>query len=172
MMAHSNQKLWLSIEKNRKYLLGASIAMLVPFYLMFMNFYKIVEFPWRPETIELIFDVSAMVGSWCWVITIVAFGQRYLNRPHRWLSKINEGVYPFYILHQTAIIVIGYYICKLDWSIAAKFWSVSFLSGISCILIYLLLIRPSNVMRMIFGMKPRKSVDSSVPVSDSVPVLK
>jgi hypothetical protein len=163
MICYANTSLWLSIEKNRKWLLTGSLIVLVPFYLMFMNFYHIVEFPWSEKTIEIIFDVSATIGSWFWVITIVAFGQHYLNRPHPWLAIANEGVYPFYILHQTAIIAIGYYLIKMDWSIAAKFWSISFLSGLSCIAFYIFLIRPSNVMRLFFGMKPKRSEKQPVP---------
>jgi hypothetical protein len=164
MMCYSNQALWLSIQKNRKYLLGASLVVLIPFYLMFMNFYKVVSFPWSEETIEVVFQLSATIGSWFWVITIVAFGQHYLNKPHRWLSIVNEGVYPFYILHQTAIIAIGYYVCQLDWTVGAKFWAVSLLSGVSCIAFYLLVIRPSNILRILFGMKPKSIVQQEVRI--------
>jgi glucans biosynthesis protein C len=164
MMCYSNQHLWLAIQKNRRYLLGASIFIMIPFYLMFMNYTKVLNFPWSVDVKDMVFEASAMIGSWFWVITIVAFGQHYLNKPYRWLSVINEGVYPFYILHQTAIIAIGYYICKLDWSITAKFWSVSLLSGISCIAIYLFLIRPSNGMRLFFGMKPKAVAEAKVSV--------
>jgi glucans biosynthesis protein C len=164
MMCYSNQALWLSIQKNRKYLLGASLVVLIPFYLMFMNFYKVVSFPWSEETIEVVFQLSATIGSWFWVITIVAFGQHYLNKPHRWLSIVNEGVYPFYILHQTAIIAIGYYVCQLDWTVGAKFWAVSLLSGVSCIAFYLLVIRPSNIFRILFGMKPKSIVQQEVRI--------
>jgi glucans biosynthesis protein C len=91
------------------------------------------------------------------VITIIAYGQHYLNKPHPWLTKISEGLYSFYILHQTVIIAIGCYICQLDWSIAAKYWTIAMLTLISCAGFYLLLIRPFNVMRFLFGMKARKA---------------
>ena len=170
MLCYANPDLWRSIEKKRKFLLMGSVAVLIPFYLMFLNFYKIVAFPWSEQTIEIVFEVSATIGSWFWVITIVAFAQHYLNRPHPWLAIANEGVYPFYILHQTAIIAIGYYLIKTDWSISLKFWSISFLSGISCIIFYLFIIRPSNVMRLFFGMKPKREKKNDVPVVSSVVV--
>jgi hypothetical protein len=107
------------------------------------------------ETVEVIFDVAAIYVSWFWVITVVAYGQHYLNRPHPWLKHFNEGLYPFYILHQTVIIAIGYYVCQLPWGIFAKFWTVSLLTLISCLLIYFVLIRPFNVTRLFFGMKVR-----------------
>jgi hypothetical protein len=99
------------------------------------------------------FDVIAIFVSWFTVITVIAYGQHFLNRPHPWLKHFNEGLYPFYILHQTVIIAIGYYICQLPWGIFAKFWTVSFLTLISCVGFYSLVIKPFNVMRILFGMK-------------------
>jgi len=51
------------------------------------------------------------------------------------------------------IIAIGYYICQLPWSIAAKYCSICFLTLVSCAAFYLLLLRPFNTMWFLFGMK-------------------
>lgn len=156
MICYSSASVWESIGYNRIYLLVISIATLIPFYITYFHLHDIIHLPWPNRTVEIIFDVTAIFVSWFMVITIIAFGQHYLNRPHPWLSKINEGLYPFYILHQTAIIAIGYYICKLDWSITAKFWVVCFLTLLSCLVFYFIAIRPFNMMRLLFGMKPTK----------------
>ena len=130
--------------------------MLIPFYVFLLHLRELIQLPWDFDAVETAFDVTAIFVSWFTVITVIAYGQHYLNRPHPWLSKINEGLYPFYILHQTVIIFLGYYICQLPWSIAMKFWSVSLLTLISCIAFYLLLIKPFNAMRLLFGLKLRK----------------
>ncbi len=153
ILSYSNQNLWSAIGQNRKYLLIAMLAMLIPFYICYFHFRGLLVLPGSMDTVETIFDVTAIFVSWFTVITIIAYGQHYLNRPHPWLSKINEGLYPFYILHQTVIIWIGYYICQLDWSISAKYWSISFLTLFSCVIFYLLMIRPFKAMRFLFGMK-------------------
>lgn len=156
ILCYSNPQLWESIGQNRKHLLIAMIFMLIPFYICFFDFRGLLSLPWNEDMVETIFDVVGIFVGWFTVITIVAYGQHYLNKPHKWLNEFNQGLYPFYILHQTVIIVIGYYICQLDWSISAKFWTVSFLTLISCIGFYLAIIRPFNVMRFLFGMKPKK----------------
>jgi glucans biosynthesis protein C len=153
MLCYSSSALWESIGKNRTHLLVSTIAMLVPFYGLFFHFRELIHLPWSIDTIETAFDVTAIFVSWFTVITVIAYGQHYLNRPHPWLSKINEGLYPFYILHQTVIIFIGYYLCQLPWSIAAKFWSVSILTLLSCVIFYLIFIRPFKATRFLFGMK-------------------
>lgn len=155
MLCYSNQNIWTAIGNNRKHLLVAALFILVPFYGTYFHFRNFYTLPWSDRTVEIIFDVTGIFVSWFTVITVIAFGQHYLNRPHKWLSKINEGLYPFYILHQTVIIAIGYYICQLDWSIAAKFWSISFLTLFSCVGFYLLVIRPFNAVRFVFGMKKK-----------------
>lgn len=152
-ICYSSREIWESVGNNRKHLLTAAIFVLIPFYAFYFHLLDLIDLPWTDEQIEISFDVTAVFLSWFWVITVIAFGQHYLNRYQSWLSKINEGLYPFYILHQTAIIAIGYYICQLDWGIATKFWTVSILTFISCTVVYLLLIRPFNVMRFLFGVK-------------------
>jgi glucan biosynthesis protein C len=162
MLCYSSADLWKSIGDNRKSLLIASLFIMIPFYGTYFHFREIITLPWDIETVETIFDVTAIFGSWFWVITVISFGQHYLNKPHPWLKYFNEGLYPFYILHQTVIIAIGYYVCQLSWGIGAKFWAVSLLTLLSCVGFYLLLIRPFNVMRVLFGVKPKK-LSGAVP---------
>ncbi|HEY0744527.1 MAG TPA: acyltransferase family protein [Chryseosolibacter sp.] len=157
MLCYSGKTLWQSIGANRKPLLVAALFSLVPFYIAYFHFREIVTLPWDTDTVETIFDVVAIFVSWFTVITVIAFGQHYLNRPHPWLKHFNEGLYPFYILHQTVIIAIGFYICQLPWSIFAKFWTVSLLTLISCVGLYFLVIRPFNAVRILFGMKAKKA---------------
>jgi glucans biosynthesis protein C len=156
MLCYSSVNLWQSIGANRNYLLAASLFILIPFYLAFFHFRDIIRFPWSNDTVEVIFDVASIFVSWFWVITVIAYGQHYLNRPHPWLKHFNEGLYPFYILHQTVIIALGYYISQLSWGIFAKFWTVNLLTLTSCLLIYFVLIKPFRVTRVLFGMKVKK----------------
>ncbi|MFM8740790.1 MAG: hypothetical protein ACKOC0_11385 [Cytophagales bacterium] len=87
------------------------------------------------------------------MITIIAYGQHYLNKPNRWLKHLSQFLYPFYILHQTVIIAIGYYIVQLPWSIADKYGAICLLTLLSCLLIYFVLIRPFKATRFLLGMK-------------------
>ena len=155
MLCYSNPNLWEAIGENRKRLLLTTVFALIPFYVLYFHVRGIIHFPWSDDTVEIIFDIVGIFVAWFTVITIIAHGQHYLNKPHPWLKYFNEGLYPFYILHQTVIIMIGYYICQLDWGIGAKFWSISLLTGISCTVFYLIVIRTNNVMRFLFGLKKK-----------------
>jgi hypothetical protein len=155
IICYSIPKLWETIGANRKHLLMCTVFFIIPFYTCYFHFRDLITLPWTDDQVETIFDVVAIFVSWFTVITLIAYGQRYLNKPHPWLSKISEGLYPFYILHQTVIIAIGYSVCQWDWSIAAKYWTICFLTLTSCAGFYLLLIRPFNVMRFLFGVKKK-----------------
>jgi glucans biosynthesis protein C len=95
------------------------------------------------------------LNAWCWVLAILGYGRRYLDVPSRVLDYANEGIYPFYILHQTVIVIVGFYVVQLEESILAKFLFVSTLSLALSWAVYELLIRPFPVARFLFGMKPR-----------------
>jgi len=152
---YSNQALWQAAEKNRYKLLIASALILIPFYTVFFHWHKFLSLPFNDTTLDLIFDISSIYLSWFTLITVIGFGQHYLNKPNPILPYTNEGLYPFYILHQTVIIWIGWYICKLDWSIASKFWSISLLTFITCTAFFFLVIKPFNFMRLFFGLKQK-----------------
>lgn len=84
---------------------------------------------------------------------IFGYGKILLNKPSRLLSYVNESVYPLYILHQSVQLSIGYFILQLNWGIFPKFLLVIVGTFGLSLLIYELLIRRFNVMRLLFGLK-------------------
>lgn len=73
------------------------------------------------------------------------------------LTYANEAVYPFYILHQTIIIALGYYLKDADMGFFPKFSiMVTGTFGISWF-IYEFGIRRYSIIRPLFGMKPKAS---------------
>ena len=52
------------------------------------------------------------LNIWLWLLTFVGFAGKYLNFNNRLLQHANEAAYPFYIFHQTVIVVLGFYIVQ------------------------------------------------------------
>ena len=94
-----------------------------------------------------------VINSWAWIIAIFGWASSKLNYRSSAISYANRAVYPFYILHQTVTILIGYHIYQLKWSFFTKF-SVMLIGtfGISW-LIYELLIRRVKWTWLLFGLK-------------------
>lgn len=90
--------------------------------------------------------------AWAWVLAIVGLGSRYLNNNNRHRETINEAVMPFYILHQTVILVIGFFVIPLALNVPAKLAIIIPSSFLGILAIYWL-VKRANATRFLFGMK-------------------
>jgi glucan biosynthesis protein C len=99
--------------------------------------------------------IQALRGllAWCWIIGLLGLGRRFLNFNYKFLAHANEAVLPFYILHHTAIYIIGFYVIQWSSDIGSKFLIISIASFTIIMAIYEILIRRINLFRFLFGMK-------------------
>jgi S-formylglutathione hydrolase FrmB len=93
------------------------------------------------------------VQIWMWLLAALGFGRRYLSFNHPVLRYATEAVYPFYILHQTIIIILAYHLAYVNRSIPVKFALVASSTFLIMWLLYVFAIRPWNLVRVAFGMK-------------------
>lgn len=98
--------------------------------------------------------------AWCWIISILGLSARFLNFKNKFLGYANEAVLPFYILHQTILLIIGFYAIQLSIGIASKYIIITSSSFLVIMTIYELLIRRINLFRFLFGMKLIKRLKS------------
>lgn len=104
------------------------------------------------------------LSSWCLVLAILGFGRQYLTAGRPVLRYANEAVLPFYILHQTVILGLGYSV--VQWSIPDLLKYVIILTGsfAATMALYEFVIRRVNVLRFLFGMKPLPKETALGPV--------
>ena len=98
------------------------------------------------------------LAAWCWMITLLGFGRRFLNFTNRFLVYANEAVLPFYILHLTIINIIAFFVIQWTSSITIKYIVIAITSFLIIMMIYELLLRRINVLRLLFGMKLKKKI--------------
>jgi peptidoglycan/LPS O-acetylase OafA/YrhL len=93
------------------------------------------------------------LGSWCYVIGLLGVGRRRLMFSNRFVRYANEAVLPFYVLHQTIILLVGYFV--VCWAVPdlIKFVTIGVISFVLIAGIYEFGIRRFNFMRFLFGMK-------------------
>lgn len=101
------------------------------------------------------------LSSWTLVLTALGFGRKHLNFSTPFLTYANEAVLPFYILHQTVLLCVGYFV--VQWAIPDLLrWVIILLASFVLIMVlYEFLVRRYNVMRVLFGMKPRPKAPAS-----------
>jgi peptidoglycan/LPS O-acetylase OafA/YrhL len=109
-----------------------------------------------PFGLYLLFQFVMSVQTLCWIVFIVGMGAKYLNFRNKVLENCNEAVLPFYILHQTFILFVGWYVVQWNTAIAVKFLVISATSFVLIVAAYELLIRRFNGIRFVFGMRPKK----------------
>jgi glucan biosynthesis protein C len=102
-------------------------------------------------------------NTWFWLVAILGFGGRYLNRTNAFLRYAAEGSYPFYILHQTVIVITGYFIVQGKESIALKYLFIVIASLAATTLLYDLAVKRTNLTRLLFGMKPMWKTRAASP---------
>jgi hypothetical protein len=100
-----------------------------------------------------IYTLLSFFIAWSWLFAILGLGMRFLAFDRPILRYTNEGVLPFFILHQTVLLVIGYFV--MTWEIHDAFkWAIVFTSSFIVIMtLYTLLVRKLELFRFLFGMK-------------------
>ena len=108
--------------------------------------------------------VTRYFGGWICILAFFGMGMQYLTMRTPALDYANEAVLPFYILHQTVIMAVGFFV--LQWAIPEVLeWAIAVvLSFVIIMIIYEYLIRRWNVMRFLFGMKrlPARPAEGAV----------
>jgi glucan biosynthesis protein C len=92
-------------------------------------------------------------------------GARYLGFNHKALAYGNEAVLPFYLFHQTVILIVGYFVIRWNLGILPKLLIVAAVSFPLILVLYELLVRRWSVVRFLFGMRPREKPVASLAAS-------
>lgn len=133
---------WNTISRIRYYVLVAA----------FVGFLTLV-LCWEFNLNYIIQALIQAFNSFSWIIVILAFSYRYLNSKNSFIVYRNESIFPFYILHQTIIIWIGYLLMDLNLHYALKFIIMVLGTFLLSFVIYDLLIKRMRFLRPLFGLK-------------------
>jgi hypothetical protein len=140
-------KIWLSFQENRFISLAiglASYSVLLTLFLLPNEMF--------PFDTGLVWGIVEILVKWSWIALIIGFARKYLNYTNSSLKYCNSIVYPFFILHQTVIIIFGFYV--IDWGMSGTLEFLTIVVGtfVICALLYELLIKRVNILRLLFGM--------------------
>ncbi|MFP3351396.1 acyltransferase family protein [Pseudoalteromonas sp. SIMBA_153] len=65
---------------------------------------------WQSTSMDMLYTSQRLLG----VLLMLALAQRFLNHDHPKLALLNCAVFPFYLLHQSVIIGLAFYLSKLQ----------------------------------------------------------
>ena len=114
--------------------------------------YPALSFPSRE--VATAFQLLREVQCWSVIAALIGAATRFLNRDHPWRATLAEAVFPFYIIHQTALVLIAYWLRPLGLGNWALFALLVAGTAASCWAFYALG-REVGWLRPLIGLKAR-----------------
>lgn len=106
--------------------------------------------------------------AWTALLAILAWGHHLLNRPFRWLPYASEAVYPWYVLHQSATVLLAYWLVPRGLPVWVEAPLVVLGTVAACAAGHEV-IRRVGVLRPLFGLKRRRRAPGSLPGNAASP---
>ncbi|MEC5148227.1 hypothetical protein UNH65_32175 [Chitinophaga sp. 180180018-2] len=110
---------------------------------------------WLPQT--LLATLSRPLSTWLIVFTITGYAKQYLHQ-HRLLSYTNQFLPAFYILQQTLVVGMTWYLLPLNSTPLLKYLFIILTTYLTTIILFNIVISGSTFLRCCFGVKPRQPV--------------
>lgn len=101
------------------------------------------------------YGIKSFMG-WFWTALIIGWGYKYLNYEIKFLGNLQESIYPFYVLHQTIIVVIGYWLLTYNFNLYLQYLSIVLITLALSMAISVFFIQKINFLRFCFGLKQKK----------------
>jgi glucans biosynthesis protein C len=103
--------------------------------------------------------ILRVFGGWICVLAILGLGMQCLTKQTPRLVYANQAVLPFYILHQTVLLAVGYYVMRWGLPDMLEWATILVISFVLIMGLYEFPVRRINLLRFLFGMKPAAKAD-------------
>ncbi len=147
-----DEDFWAELSRLR----NVSLSLAVVLFALLISTDKFV--PEDPSIVlQQISTLITYLNRWSWIVAILGWGHHLLNKPMNWLPYATEAVYPWYILHQTIIIVVGYNLARLSLGPVVEPILIIVATFGGCLILHEFVIRRVRFLRPLFGLKsPRR----------------
>jgi hypothetical protein len=93
----------------------ASAAIAVAAYALVAG----IEIRWPGSTMPspwgIVFSAARAVEAWAAIAALIGYADGHWNRDRPWRRTLTEAVFPFYIVHQSIIVLVAFRIAPLGW---------------------------------------------------------
>jgi glucan biosynthesis protein C len=113
------------------------------------------DLPVANEAFDALARLTRPLYAWLVIVALLGVARRWLNRPGPALRYMTDAIFPWYILHQTLIVAIGWWL--LDAGLSASVEAALLIGGtvLGCAVGYEL-IRRAGPLRLLFGLRWRE----------------
>jgi peptidoglycan/LPS O-acetylase OafA/YrhL len=148
-------------DQRRWYLLQTLIFTFIMFSFWIIDYNTSID--------EELYSITKMTLGWSCGLTAIGYFKRYFNYNNKSRKILNEAIYPFYLLHQPALVLVGYIVLQWEVSTELKVVLITMLSLTLCFVCYWFVIKRINVLRLAFGMRWIKRKKEQEVVNEMVP---
>ncbi len=126
-----------------------------------------VEYIWPgnnqpPADVIFAYQAARVVNGWCAIVALLGVADRFLDHDHPWRATLAEAVFPFYIIHQTIIVLVGWWLLPFDVGPLPSFTVLVGATVAGCWLFYAMG-RRIGWVRPLIGLGPEaRPIDKSV----------
>ncbi len=106
-----------------------------------------------PRWIYPLYGAAHAVQQWGTIVALIGFAERHWNRDAPVRQMLTEAVFPFYLIHQTIIVVVAYWLMPADLPGGAEFAILVVVTVAGCWSFYLIG-RRIDLLRPLIGLRP------------------
>lgn len=124
-------RFWQEIDRQLWMALGLAIASFVPL--------AIIALAWPhdqlPSELVVVLRILRSIFQWCSIIALLAIFGRIASRPNPVVTYLNRSMMTYYIMHQTIIVILAYYIGQAGMLDIWSFVPVVIITALICALL-------------------------------------
>ena len=148
MLISIQKQFFNAVEKHYKsYIIIGILA-----FSIFLFLIETFEDGYKRHFIEAVIN---QINTWAWILALFGIASVYGNKPSNTIKYCNRAVYPFYILHQTVIVILAYWLMNLNWNLASKFTMLVIGTFLICAVLYEFVIKRWYILNVVMGVKPK-----------------
>ena len=124
-----------------------------------------VELRWpadvvTPRWVYTPYGIAHAVEQWGAIVALIGIAERHWNRDHRWRPMLTEAVFPFYLIHQTIIVLVMYALLPAGLPGWVEFTGLLAATIVGCVAFYWIG-RSIAPLRPLIGLRALPSKDSA-----------
>lgn len=112
------------------------------------------DFSFPTHHVTIVFRLAREIDTWVAIAALIGVAERFLNSDHRWRATLAEATFPFYIIHQTVIVLVEFWVKPLGIGAAGEFAILVPATIAGCWGFYLIG-REIDLLRPLIGLKAR-----------------
>lgn len=102
--------------------------------------------------IQFAHNILISINHWAWILAVIGYAGRYLQFSNGFIRYANQAILPWYILHQTLIVIFAVYLSRWHLPIGIEALLLVFGTFLGCWLGYEIVCK-SRVLKPFFGVK-------------------